>query len=157
MKYNLEKQRLLEAEFILLCYDVYVKKHSITATLYFFEAICQLGDFSQVHVQRLIQLGMRAPMPTKRQLARVLVESKEYKAAEVAAILGYSKKYIYELVRSLTDKPYRPHFIRDLKEKDYDVINCLIEQLHWIQTLGLKNTRRKENSLDYLRKGRSFD
>ena len=133
------KKQLLEAEFILICRNLYKKTLDIMDILYFAEAICQLDhSFSELRVKKVIQKAFSGDctIPTTQQWVVVLLKN-NYTVPQIQKNVEVSRQTVYN-IKSRMDNIYIPsHFLRNLSEKDYETIEVFTNIIHDLQKVGV--------------------
>lgn len=137
----------MEAEFAQICWDIYDIDQNIMHILYFVEALCQLGEFSQVRLKKLIQLVLSGQWirPNKRQWCKIMLEE-GYRKAYIAKTLGYTRKTVYEIDKA-DDINLPPHFVHGLTEIDYVTMIGFVELVHKFQNLGVQHGEDKKRKI----------
>ena len=93
------KKQLLEAEFILICRNLYKKTLDIMDVLYFAEAICQLDhSFSELRVKKVIQKAFSGDctIPTTQQWVVVLLKN-NYTVPQIQKNVEVSRQTVYNI------------------------------------------------------------
>lgn len=137
-----QKKRFLEAEFIKVCWDIYTVRQNILDMLHFIEGICQLGDFKELRIKKLIQRVFANDVykPTDRQWVKLLIIA-DYTPAEISKITGCSRQTVWNMKKYEEQNLLPPHFIYNLNDKDYDTLEAFLNLLHKIQEVGIPHAR----------------
>lgn len=143
----MEYKRYLEAEFILICHDLYGIHNNIMDVLYFIEALCQLDDFSELRMKRLVQTAFTdARMPMTREWVKILLET-GHSIQDIMHWTGYARQTIYNIKNKKSDCVLPVHYMYNLTEKDYNNIEKFIKLIHIFQGVGLSHERSKERPI----------
>jgi len=140
------EQRFLEAEFILICHDLYKIKCNIYDVYHFAEAVCQMDTFSELRIKKLIQLVFAGGtlQPTKTQWVQLLL-LQNIPIKDITRITNYTRQSIYNLKETEIILPR--HFLNNLTEKDYLTLQRFMNLVKEIRQIGVSNERPKEKAI----------
>ena len=132
-------KQLLEAEFMLICRNLYTETLDIMSVLYFAEAICQLDkSFSELRVKKVIQKAFAGDsiLPSKRQWTALLLKY-GFTVKTIQKNIETSRQTIYNIRDHLNEIYIPTHFMQNLSTKDYETIELFVDIIHKVQKVGV--------------------